>query len=275
MLWIKNILYGLVSGLTEFLPVSARGHQSLLHYMSGDGTVSPLLDLLVHIGILVSVFVASRENLGRLYREQNVASVRGKKVRHLDTKSYYDLRLLKSAIIPLIIGMLLFRFTANRHGNLLSVMTFFILNAIILLIVEHIRRGNRDARTMSGFDGLMIGLAAAVSAFPGLSGTGMVLSYSVAKGADTQNAANWAILLVIPVMIFTILADVFLIFTIGIGAVSVAMFVGSLLAGIAAFCSGYVGISVLRLIAANSGVFQFSYYSFGVALLTFVLYLLT
>ena len=275
MLLIKNILYGLVSGLTEFLPISSRGHQSLLRYMFGDATVSPLLDLLVHMGILVSVLVACWEGLGRLYREQNVATVGGKNVRHLDTKSYYDLRLLKAAIIPLIIGVFLFKFIANSQGGLLPVMGFFILNGIILLIVEHMRRGNRDAKTMSGFDGLMIGLAVSASVFPGLSGTGMMLSYSVGKGVDTQNAANWAILLIIPVMILAILADVISILSSGMGVVSATMVAGSVLSGIAAFCGGYVGISVLRLISANSGVFQFAYYSLGAALLTFVLYLLT
>jgi len=117
--------------------------------------------------------------------------------------------------------------------------------------------------------------ASATAVFPGLSGTGMTLSYSVAKGADTENAVNWATLLVIPAMVFAVSWDVFLIFGSGIGTISVWMVAGSVLAGISAFCGGYVGISILRLIAANSSVFQFSYYSFGAALLTFVIYLLT
>lgn len=275
MLLLENILYGVISGLTEFLPVSARGHQTLLHYMFGNNTGSSLTDLLVHIGVLFSLFIACRDNIGKLYREQNAVSVGRKKVRHLDVKSYYDLRLLKSAAIPIIIGMLLLKVLNNKPAGLLSVMGFCVLNGVILLIVEHMRRGNRDAKTMSGFDGMMMGLATAAATIPGLSGTGLTISYSVAKGADTQNAANWAILLVIPAMIITVCCDVFLILGNGIGPVSVLTVLGSVLACIGAFCSGYVGISILRLMAANSSVFQFSYYSFGAALLTFVLYLLT
>ena len=67
---LKSILYGFISGLTEFLPVSARGHQALFQYLFGVETRGSLQNLLVHIGILVSVLVYSRETIYRLQKEQ-------------------------------------------------------------------------------------------------------------------------------------------------------------------------------------------------------------
>jgi len=273
---IENILYGLVSGLTEFLPVSGRGHQTLLHYLFGVSARLSLQDLLVHIGILLSVFIACRDYIARLRWEQQTAStVRRNKSRRMDSKSHYDLRLLKSSIVPMLLGTIVFNTLLKAENSLLSLMWLLILNGLILLIAEHTRQGNRDAKTLTGFDGIIMGISTAVAALPGLSATGMTLSYSAARGVDIQKATNWAILLVIPATVFAIGGDVIYIFANGFGAVSVLSIAGSIFAGIAAFLGGFIGISILRLLAANSSVFQFSFYAFGLALLSFMLYLFT
>lgn len=273
---IENIIYGFVAGLAEFLPVSGRGHQALLHHLFGVSTRISLQDILVHIGILLSVLVACRDYIAQLRWEQSTATtVRRNKSRRLDTKSHYDLRLLKSTVAPMLLGSILFNLILKSDYNLLSLIWLFILNGVVLLIAEHTRQGNRDAKTLTGFDGIMIGVSSAASALPGLSGTGMTLSYATLRGTDIQKAANWAILLVIPAAIFAVCGDVFYIIGSGFGDVSFLMILGSILAGFGAFCGGFVGISVLRLLVTNSSVFQFSYYSFGLALLSFMLYLFT
>lgn len=273
---IENILYGLVSGLTEFLPLSSRGHQTLLHHLFGVSTRVSLQDLLVHIGILLSVFIASHDYIARLRWDQStLATVRRNKSRRMETKSQYDLRLLRSTVVPMLLATVLFRLLLKDEYSLLSLMWLLIVNGAVLLIVEHTRQGNRDAKTLTGFDGIMIGISTAASALPGLSGTGLTLSYTTARGADIQKATNWAILLVIPAAIFAVCGDLLYIFGNGFGEISFLMVLGSILAGAGAFCGGLVGISVLRLLVTNSSVFQFSYYSFGFALLSFMLYLFT
>ena len=273
---IENILYGLISGLTEFLPVSGSGHQALLHHLFGVNTRVSLQDLLVHIGVLLSAIVVCRDNIARLRWEQSTATtVRRNKSRRMDTQSHYELRLLRSAIVPMLMAMIIFKLLIRTEYSLSSSMWLFIVNGVILLIAEHMRQGNRDAKTMTGFDGILIGVASATSVLPGLSGTGMTLSYTTARGTDIQKSTNWVILLVIPAMVFAICGDFIYIFGNGFGTVSFLMILGSVLAGVSAFCGGFLGISILRLMITNTSVFQFSYYSFGLALLSFMLCLFT
>ncbi|MBR5022164.1 MAG: undecaprenyl-diphosphate phosphatase [Oscillospiraceae bacterium] len=273
---IENILYGFISGLTEFLPVSGSGHQALLHHLFGVNTRVSLQDILVHIGILLSAFVVCRDNIARLRWEQGTArTVRREKSRRMDTQSLYELRLLKSTVVPMLLGTILFNLIFKTENNLSPLIWLFIVNGVILLIAEHMRQGNRDAKTMTGFDGILIGVTTAASTLPGLSGTGMTLSYTTARGTDIHKATNWVILLVIPAMLFAVCSDIFYIFGNGFGTVSFIMILGCVLAGISAFIGGFIGISVLRLLVTNSSVFQFSYYSFGLALLSFMLYLFT
>lgn len=273
---IENILYGLVSGLTELLPVSGRGHQALLHHLFGvNGRIS-LQDILVHIGILLGVIVVCRDSIARLRWEQsNATTVRKNKSRRVDTQSHYELRLLKSTIAPMFLGTIAFNLLLRSENNLFSLIWLFLVNGVVLLIAEHTRQGNRDAKTMTGFDGIAFGIFTATTALPGLSGTGLALSYSTARGVDAQKATNWVILLVIPAMLLAIGADIFYIFANGFGTISFLTILGSIFAGISAFCGAVVGISVLRLLVTNFSVFQLSYYSFGLALISFMLHLFT
>ncbi len=273
---LESLLYGFISGIAEFLPVSSRAHQSLLRYIFGVSTRNFLQELLVHIGLLLALFVAFRDVLHRLRREQKSLSMnRRKRNRSLDVKSLYDLRLIKTAAFPLLIGLILCTSVGKWGDGLLTVMGFLLVNALILLLAEHISHGNRDSRTMTALDGIIMGILGALSSFPGISRTGIISAYATIRGADNQNAVNWAILLGIPALIFAGCYDIVLIFSAGIGALSLSVIIGCILSGIGAFAGGYAAISMLVSILNHTGYSPFAYYSIGAALLSFVLYLIT
>ena len=128
---------------------------------------------------------------------------------------------------------------------------------------------------MSGLDGIFIGLAGAVSVFPGISRPGMISCYSIVRGADTQNAANWAITLSIPALAITIIFDLIGLVFWGGAVFAYSAIAGCLLTCVGAFCGAYLGIILLQAILNHSGFSGFAYYSFGAAFFSFLLYLLT
>lgn len=273
---IECILYGLISGITEFLPVSSRAHQALFRYLFGISTKAPLQELLVHIGVFFSIILSCWEVLLRLRREQKTLSgTRRRRVRSLDSRSLYDLRLLKTASVPLLAGLLLYFATARLENNLLLLMAFLLLYGFVLLLADHTRRGNRDARTMTGLDGIAMGMLGALSVFPGVSRTGMICAYGTARGAEGQNAATWAVLLGIPAMLFSVVYDMICVVSSGTGAASFTAVIGYILSGFVAFCGGYMGIALLKTILNHSGYSKFAYYAIGTGLFSFILYLIT
>ncbi len=272
----ESILYGFISGVTEFLPVSSRAHQALFRYLFGVNARIPLQEFLVHIGILFAIIVGLRDVLARFLREQKAASSSRRRKRYsMESRTLYDLRLLKTAAVPLLIGSTLYFATAKMESNLLLLLGFMLLNATILMIADHARRGNRDSRTMSGLDGIVMGIAGAVSSLPGVSRTGMILSYGTARGADSQNAVNWAVILGIPAMLFYVFYDLFGMIGHGMGVTSFWGTIYCLLSGVTAFVGGYMGIHLLKIVVNHSGFSKFAYYGFGMAMFTFVLYLIT
>lgn len=265
---ISGILYGLLSGITEFLPVSARAHQSIMLQLWGEASRDPLQDLLVHIAVLLSLIVSSRTLLAKMRHVRNHS-------RNGRTKGAYDSRLIHTASVPLVIGALLYTAIMQYEHNLLILSLFLILNGAVLLLVEHISYGNRDAATMSRLDGILMGICGALAFFPGLSRTGIITAYGVGRGADKQNAVNWAVMLGIPAMAVAIVTDVVQMITAGIPGASFVTILGYILGGAAAFGGTYLGISFLRVVLNRSGFSGFAYYSLGAALFSFILYLIT
>ena len=276
MTLLENIFYGLVSGVTEFLPVSSKVHQSLLRYIFGSGERIAIQDLFIHIGIFFAVLIACRDRIIHLYREQQALSMkRRKRARASNHITYYNLRLLKTACVPLFFGSLIYFVTAKFEQDLIAMMLFVLLNGIVLLIAEHTRHGNRDARTMSGFDGIVMGVLGAASSLPGISRTGMISSYATMRGAEGKSIAEWSILLCIPAMLFSVCYDLFGLAVGGVPSADFLFMLNCFLSGCMAFFGGYIGISILKLILVHSGFSKFSYYCFGMAMLIFILYLLT
>ena len=276
MSFLKSIIYGFISGLAEILPVSGKAHQALLRYLFGAQTRVPILDLLVHIGILLSIVFSCRDVIARLSREQRLtATSRRKRTHSLDNRSYFEWRLLKTATVPLFIVSALYFATSAFEAELLKLMLFSVLNAAVLLLADHTSRGNRDARTMSGLDGIVMGILGALSVLPGISRTGMISSYTAIRGTDHEYTVNWAVILGIPAMIFLIIFDVVSLITLGIGTITFAVIAGYVLAGCFSFVGCYIGISLLKMFLSQSGFSKFAYYSIGIALFSFILYLLT
>ena len=144
---IENILYGFASGLTEFLPISSSGHQTLLRYLFGGSARLSLQDLLVHIGVLMSILIACRDYLSRLRWEQRTATaVRRNKSRRIDGKNDFELRLLRSAVAPMLaatvllnifVKLLLFHFLLTMDEPCLLLHQFYLAHKMNITLLVY------------------------------------------------------------------------------------------------------------------------------------------
>lgn len=269
----ESILYGLVSGLAEFLPVSSQGHQGIMMQVFGLSNREPLRDLFVHIAMILSLLYSCKPLFLRIRREHQLAS-RSRRRRSKAIRTQYDLRLIKSAGFPLLIGFLLYFTTKQYELKPLYLALFFCINGIILMVPEYIRHGNKDARFMTGLDAVLLGLLGALSALPGISRIGSMNAYCLSRGTDRQHALNWLLVLTMPMIVLFILFDIVELFTLGFGILTFVGFLGCLISGVMAFVGGYFGIRMVRFLTVRPGFVGFAYYSWGAALFSLVLYLI-
>ena len=275
MNFFESCLYGLFSGLAEFLPVSPEAHQVLLRQLFGIEGKLPLLNLLVHIGVLLAVFYGGRDTLRRLHREYQLRRMpRKRRRRPSDTQSAADLSLLKTALLPLLLGVLIYIKSQNWQLSPHIVAPLLFLNGILLYIPMYLPSGNKDARSMSPLDGLLIGFAAMLAVFPGISRIAATTSVATARGAEPQHGYRWGMLLAIPALAVLILFDLIAIVTVGLEGVKFIAILQYLTSGVTAFIGAYLSIMLARNILQKTGIFVFSYYCWGAAIFTFILYLI-
>lgn len=273
MRFLESLLYGLFSGLAEFLPVSTQAHQALCMQLFGATQREPLRDLFVHIALLMALMHSAKALFDRIRRERGHAG-RGKS-RHAATKILLDLRLVRTAALPMIVLLLFYLATGRWEAKPPMVAIFMVINGIVLIIPEYMRHGNKDARVISRTESLLIGVFSGLSFLPGVSRVAGCISAATACGADRQNTVNWALMLTVPALGLYIGVDLVNMIVIGFGGLTFLALLGYLVSAIAAYLSGYFSVLLLRFLAERAGFAGFAYYSWGAALFMFVLYLIT
>ncbi len=271
---LESLIYGFISGMTEFLPVSSQGHQALLKTFFGANSPAPLRDIFIHIALLISVFVFNRTYFDKLKREINLNTYSASKRKaKSDRRISQDLRLIRTAAIPMLVLLFLGILTSKFKSNLGYVGIFFALNGIILYLPEHITRANKDSGQMSALDAFLIGVSGALSVLPGISRIGASMSYAAARGADERKSFNWILALSVPALLILIICDIAGIFRTGFGEVTFINFLGYIISAASAVGGAFIGIRLMKVIIDRSGCTVFGFYSWGAALLSLMLYL--
>ncbi len=271
--WLESLLYGFISGFFEFLPVSSDSHKGLYVFFSGAGAEESVFRLISHISVLLALLILCRPHIVRLYRERKIASIpAGRRKRQPDSRSLLDMRVLRTAWIPLLLCFLFYLPVKKMAGNMGALAFLFAANGMILYLPQLFPRGNKDSRSASAIDSLVLGLGAGLGVIPGISRMGAALSFGKIRGLDRQYALDISLLLSLPSILILVGFDVYSIVILG-AAVSIGQIIAYILTAAAAFLGAYSSITLMRFLAVKVGFSGFSYYCWGAALFTFILYL--
>lgn len=274
--WLETLIYGLVCGLSEFLPVSAQAHRVIMQRILGSGVDNPLMNVAVRIAVLAALLVNCGSLMEQMRRERRLTKIpMRRRKRQPDMQRVLDLRLVQTAAVPILLSFLLYQAASSWVSDLSRIAIFLVLNGVILFAPTLVPTANKDSRSMSRLDSLLIGIAGALGVIPGISRVGATLSAAVARGADKQNALNWSLLLSIPALICLVLLDAYAVAGQGIGTIDVLLILQCVLGAAAAYVGANLGMTVMRHLAVRLGFSGFAYYSWGAALFTFILYLIT
>lgn len=271
---LHKLIIGLISGFAEFFCVPAAPHLLLYENLTSYGTEDAMLTLVIHIGCLLAVIFGCKKRLLYLLRaDRQERNTRRRRNRHLDLHAVREMKMLKTALIPLLLAAVFCRWTASWVTGPLMLALFLLINGFVLMLPRIFPQGNKDSGMMSPFDSVIMGLVGALSVIPGVSRVTAVVTGAMIRGAGQNHALEYALLLSVPVLVLTIGFDVYSIFTVGV-TVTAIQFLAWILAGAAAFGGAYLGILFIRFVSMKTKLFSFCYYSWGLAVFSFVLYLL-
>lgn len=276
-IWIAVVL-GIVQGVFMFLPVSSTAHLVLTqHWLLGQGHELPapesaemiFFDLVVHVGTLVSIVVVFWPSLKKV-----VAGISQHSWQWASQKkgSYGELLYLRMALLCVlsvfftgIIGITLKLSIEHVFANPMLVAGTLSLTGVLLWWTDGLRRRPYGLRQLNVKIAAIIGIAQGFALIPGLSRSGMTITFALFAGLKRRWAAEYSFFLAIPTILAATMVQ-------AIDLVRLGQF-GNLdwaAIGTAFVVSALVGIAALKAVLFflyRAKLKIFSFYLWGMALL--------
>lgn len=273
--WFESLIFGFVAGLTEVLPVSAQAHSRILVKFIGKGDAAAMLQLCIHLGVFAALYLSCHTHILKMIRAKRMSRIpKRKRKRPLDTRSLMDLALYQTILVPVILTFLVWRRLETISSNIIIMATLLFLNGLILYIPQFLPSSNKDCRTLSRIEGLLMGLGGSLFSIPGLSGIGIALSVASVTGVERKYGLSMILLMNMGIQVGKVIYDLLDIAAKGIGFLSLSVVFCYLLSIVVSFISAFFAIKFMRFLAEEKGYSSFAYYSWGMALFTFVLSLM-
>lgn len=209
---IKAIIYGIVEGITEWLPISSTGHLILVEsFLPFEGTSEgffSMFDVVIQLGAILAVVVLFWKQiwpfaLTRREREKNG----GRGIGAYFKKDIWILwfKILVSCVPAAVIGVMFDDVFDALFYNPVSVAAALIVFGIAFIFIENWNRGRRCKITalseITYQTALLIGAFQLIAAvFPGTSRSGATIVGALLIGVSRTVAAEYTFFLAIPVM---------------------------------------------------------------------------
>lgn len=270
--WLQSILFGMVSGAADIIPVSGQAHRLLLLKFFGVNQLPNLLALVLHLSVAAALYLSSQGQFVRMNRARALARIpKKKRKRPLDTRSMMDWSLIKTMLVPTVIGLLLNSRVRGWSVNMFLIAGMLFVNGLILYIPQFLPTSNRDSRTLTRLEGVLMGLGAGASVLPGISTVGIMVSIASVCGIERLYGLNMTFIVKLFFLIGLMVYDVLAIITDGLGGLTVMLLAQYLFTGLLSFGASMFAIRLLRRLAPEHGFHTFGVYCWGLALFTFIL----
>ena len=160
---LEAILWGLVQGLTEFLPISSSGHLVLVPAVLGLDPPDLATSAVLHLGTLAAVLVYFRTEVSEIVR--------------FTSKGKLLLRLLVIGSIPAVVLGLAFESRLETINDTPRVVAGFLIAAgVVFVATRWIPRRSRTMEDSTLRDAFLLGLGQALALIPGVSRSGSTIS---------------------------------------------------------------------------------------------------
>ncbi len=195
---IKTILYGVIEGITEWLPISSTGHLILAEKFLNMPFSEAFLEMfrvVIQLGAILAVVV--------LYFPKLWPFCADRKQHYIKPATWTMwFKILVATLPAMVLGLLLDDWLEERLYNYIVVAAMLILYGVFFLVIENKKRPVRVSSIdqLSYKDALIIGFWQVLAMIPGTSRSGATIVGGLLLGASRPVAAQFTFFLAIPVM---------------------------------------------------------------------------
>ena len=268
------VLFGLVQGITEFFPVSSSAHLSVLFNLfgiTGAGYNAQMFSVFLHFGTLLAAVISFWGDFGEIFFQIFDFAADSSSPEKKTRRSYFGVRMLIMmlfASLPLAMLLPLNDSVNELFNSNLHIGVMLVLSGTIVYIAGQFREGKKTERNMEISDALVIGICQMVSAIPGISRTGTVMTACLAVGCSREFGVKFSVMLSAPVMLIANIIHAFEAASLPFSFSDVPL----CLVGMAVSCAaGVISIRLLKKIIKNGRFNWFSYYSWVAGVIFIIL----
>lgn len=198
---LKSILYGIVEGVTEWLPISSTGHMILLdEWLDVESMYGkPYWDLflvVIQLGAIIAVVLCFFNKLWPFTKNKT-------KEEKKDTWKLW-LNVLIACVPAAIIGLLFDDWLDAHFYNFTTVAIMLIVYGVIFIVVEIFNKKRTfkisDCKQITWKVALVIGIVQLLALIPGTSRSGVTILGAMLIGLNRESSAEFSFFLSIPVM---------------------------------------------------------------------------
>ena len=197
---MKAILFGIVEGITEWLPVSSTGHLILLDEFV-KLKVTPefyeMFQVVIQLGAILAVLVL-------FFHKLNPFSGKKGEIEKKQTWSLW-FKVIVAVLPSAVLGLLLDDWMDANLYNYIVVALTLILYGVAFIIVERQNKGLEpriaDVHQIDYRTALLIGAFQCLSLIPGTSRSGSTILGGILLGVSRPAAAEFSFFLAIPTML--------------------------------------------------------------------------
>lgn len=269
---LQALLMGIFQGLTEYLPVSSSGHLAIAGELLGveDPDKIMAFTVAVHVATVLSTIVILWKEilwiLTGMFRKNPGGG--------LNMEQKYVVNILISMIPIGIVGVFFKDYIEQAFGGLVVVGCCLLVTSLLLGFSYFAKP--RTKENISMLDALIIGIAQAVAALPGLSRSGSTIGMGLILGDKKEKLAQFSFLMAIPPILGMALLDVKDMMEVGIETAMAGITPSALVVGfLAAFIVGCIACKVMIELVKKGKMIWFAAYCavVGVAVLIWQLFL--
>ena len=273
---IQSVLFGLLQGLTEFLPISSSGHLAGLYHFLGIEEHKLLFTVCLHIGTLVAIFIFFWSDILSLF----------------STQKRLGLLIVIGSVPTAIMAFFLSALAERLFAEVKVVGVNLMITGVWLTVGSAIsnRRSfaQLDSKHLTWFispaksaslkvwQALLIGVSQGIALLPGISRSGATISTALLCGVRSELAIRYSFLLSIPAILGAFLYQLKDLSAVpstaqagvnwGATYPTLALLIGT----IAAMLTGLVFLKILSKIIIKGKLYYFTPYCLAVGLFLFL-----
>lgn len=207
---IKAIIFGIVEGITEWLPISSTGHLILVEQFLKFNEVSPdfwnMFQVVIQFGAILAVVVLYIKKIWPFTTDKEKGIKKSGPLSYLN-KDLMNLwgKILVACIPAAVIGLLFDEVFEKLFYNPFCIAIALIVFGVAFIYVENRKQSKKNKKDTTDKitykDALIIGCFQLLAAiFPGTSRSGSTIIGGLLLGLSRANAAEFTFYLAIPTM---------------------------------------------------------------------------